>query len=143
MSYELMEHPADVGFRTTGGTLDEAFAEVVRAVSDLVGANPTGRPSVAREVDLEARNREALLFDFLDRLILFQDVEDVAVTHADPLVIEESGSGYRLSATVHATPIPSEEPLLDLKAPTYSGMRIERDDDGRGGDWTIEAVLDV
>lgn len=139
MSYEIIDHPADVKFRTTGETLEAAFAAVVEAVSALVGGeNESASPSVAREIEVEARDREALLFDFLNQLILFQDLEDVVAVRTDSIEIEVTGDGYRLSARVHAVPIPSDRPLLDIKAPTYSQMKI----DSNGG-WTIEAVLDV
>lgn len=139
MSYEILEHPADVKFRIHGETLEDAFGAVVTAVSELVGGpmEPAQR-TVTREIDLEARNLEALLFDFLTQLILFQDLEDAVVTHAADLEIIETDNGYRLSTVIHAVPIPSEQPLLDIKAPTYSQMRVEQN-----GDWTIVAVLDV
>lgn len=139
MTYEILDHPADVKFRTHGETLEDAFSEVVPAVSALVdGANESSRRTVTREAELEARNLEALLFDFLNQLILFQDLEDAVVTQATDLRIEETGSGYSLSSIIHAIPIASDQPRLDIKAPTYSQMRVEQNDG-----WTIEAVLDV
>lgn len=139
MPYEILDHPADVMFRTNGETLEEAFLEVVTAVSDLVGGTTDSHQrTVTREIELEARNLEALLFDFLNQLILFQDLEDVVTTHAADLKIDEIDTGYRLSGVIHAMPIPSDQPLLDIKAPTYSQMMITQN-----GDWTIEAVLDV
>ena len=139
MAYEILDHPADVMFRANGETLEEAFVEVVSAVSELVGVEDgTGDHAVTWRTELETRNLEALLFDFLDQLILSQDLEDAVVTGAGDLEIDETGDGYRLSAVIHATPIPSDQPLLDIKAPTYSQMVIEPNEG-----WTIQAVLDV
>lgn len=139
MTYEILDHPADVKFRAHGETLEDAFSEVVAAVSELVGGgNESAEPTVDREIELEARNLEALLFDFLNRLILLQDLEDAVVTGVTDLDIERTDDGHRLRAVIHGVAIPSDRPLLDIKAPTYSEMRIEREDG-----WTIEAVLDV
>ena len=139
MTYEILDHPADVKFRTHGATLEDAFSEVISAVAALVGgAVAPDSETMTRETDLEARTLEALLFDFLNQLILFQDLEDAVVTDATDLEIDETAEGYRLSAVIHAVSIPADQPLLDLKAPTYSEMEVE----GNGG-WTIEAVLDV
>lgn len=71
-------------------------------------------------------------------MLLFQDLEAVVAVRTDRMEIEERGDGYRLSARVLAVPIPSGRPLLDIKAPTYSQMRVDPNDH-----WTIEAGLDV
>ena len=139
MTYELLDHPADVKFRTRGETIEAAFAAVVPALAALVdGGSERDRGTVTRETTVEGRNLEALLFDFLDQLILFQDLDDAVVTAATGVEIDETEGGYRLSAVIHARPIPADEALLDVKAPTYSEMRVEESDG-----WTIEAVLDV
>ncbi|GAB7095350.1 hypothetical protein JCM30237_25030 [Halolamina litorea] len=138
MSFELLEHPGDAKLRARGETLEDAFSGVVDAVSALVGGTGIDGPETTREVELAARNPEALLFDFLDRLILFQDLEDVVVTRATALAIEETDDGVRLSATLHGVAIPPDRTLLDVKAPTYSEMRIEEN-----AEWVIEAVLDL
>jgi SHS2 domain-containing protein len=139
MPFELLAHPADVKLRSRGRTIEDAFTGVVDAVAELVGGvdGGAGEP-IRREIELEARSHEALLFDFLDRLILLQDIDDAVVTRASSVAIEETDAGYRLSAVVQAVLIPAAQPLLDLKAPTYSEMRVEGN-----GEWTIEAVIDV
>jgi SHS2 domain-containing protein len=123
MTHEILDHPADVRFRANGATFEAVFSEVIEVVSELVGGeHETRPPTVTRELDLEARNLEALLFEFLNQLILLQDIEDAVVTHAERLEVEETADGYRLSGTVHAAPIPSESPLFEIKAPTDSQM---------------------
>ena len=139
MTYEILDHPADVKFRTHGKTVEDAFSEVVPAVSALVGgADDSPQRTVTLDIELGARNLEALLFDFLNQLILFQDIEAAVVTQAADFHIEQTENGYQISATVQAVPIPPDQPRLDIKAPTYSQMRVEQTDG-----WTIEAVLDV
>lgn len=137
MSYEILDHPADVRFRARGATLEAAFTAAVAATGALVGT-PDGDPSLTRAVDITVRDREALLFDLLNEVILWQDIEDAVVTDATAVEIEETDAGYRLSAVLHARPIPADAALLDIKAPTYSQMRVEH-----GDGWTVEAVLDV
>lgn len=135
MSYELLSHPADVRVRTTGPTLDAAFAEVVRAFA-AVSESPGGT-EMRHEVTVESEDREALLFDFLAELILLQQVDEVAVARAADLTVTPTDEGFRLDATVLGSAI--DDPLFDVKSPTYSGMRIEGTDDG----WVVEATLDI
>ena len=135
MSYELLSHPADVRFRATGGTIDEAFAEAVRAFADV--SESDGGVDLRRGIHVESEDREALLFDFLAQLILLQDVDEVAVTRADALRVTGADGGYELDATILGGPI--EDTLFDVKSPTYSEMRVEEIDEG----WVLEATLDI
>ncbi|WP_254545689.1 archease [Halomarina pelagica] len=157
MSFELLSHPADVRFRATGPTLEAAFAEATRAFAAI--SEGGGDDSRRFEVEVEAEDRQALLFDFLAELVLLQELEEVAVSRAERVEIEERGDGYALRATVLAGPI--GEPLFDIKSPTYSEMRVEhvervptrsterasdasRDADPEAeGEWVLEATLDI
>ena len=135
MGYELLSHPADVRFRATGPTLADAFGEVVRAFA-AVSEGPGGT-TVRHDVSVESEDGEALLFDFLAELVLLQSVDDVAVTRVEDVSVRSTDAGYRLEATVLGAPI--EEPLFDVKSPTYDAMRVDRVDDG----WLLEATLDI
>lgn len=142
MSYTILDHPADVKFRTTGATLEEAFVNIVDAMASIVGSrdiiNQHDKSGLQHEIKIKAESREALLFDFLDQLILLQDLEDSIVSHAEDLTIVETEAMYTLSAMIVVQPIPPGEAFLDIKAPTYSEMRIESNDE-----WTLDAVLDI
>ena len=137
MTYELLDHTADVGFRATGETLADAFESATRAFADIVAYEDTPEPTDELRVEATAEDEdvEALLFDYLDRLIYTQDVEGVVVVDAD---VEADEKSLRLEAVLRVAPI-GDDAYLDIKAPTYSEMRAERDDEG----WTLEAVLDI
>lgn len=137
MSYDIVEHTADAKFRATGKTLEEAFSEAVKAFSEITG----GAGGMYRhEIEVESENLQALLFDFLDRLIFLQDTEGVLVSHASELEIEEinHGDSYRLEAEVLVDMITGEGGM-DIKAPTYNEMKVDHED----GEWILEAVLDI
>ncbi|MFB6204535.1 MAG: archease [Candidatus Nanohaloarchaea archaeon] len=139
MSYEILEHTADEKFRATGGTLEEAFSEATRALSEIVGG---GEGMYSHDIEIESENLEALLFDFLDRLIFLQDTEGVAVSHLEEIEIEEVGEiddGFSLTATVLVDTLDAGGSYLDIKAPTYSEMKVDHED----GRWILEAVLDI
>lgn len=147
VGFDLLDHPADVRFRATGPTLDAAFVAVVRAFAAVAEgssreaeATPddgeTGSDS-HHPVHVESEDREALLFDFLAELILLQELEAVAVVDAANCTVTRTPDGYTLDAAVVCAPI--DEPLFDVKSPTYSEMRIETVD----GEWVLEATLDI
>ena len=136
MSYEILEHPADEKFRTRGESIEEAFSEVVKAFSKIVG----GEEGMYRhEISVESEGYEALLFDFLDKLIFLQDTEGVVVSYAEGLEIEDTEKGHRLTAEIVVDDITDSMSPMDIKAPTYSEMRVDHED----GKWVLEAVLDI
>lgn len=138
MSYEILEHTADTKFRAVGETIEEAFSEAVKGFAEIVGADPEAGDT-RHKVEVESESYEALLFDFLDRLIYIQDVNNVAVCHAESLEIEDLEKGYQLSAAVWTDKI-KDGNFLDIKAPTYNEMKADYED---GEGWVLEAVLDI
>ena len=133
MTYEILEHTADVGFRATGETLAEAFESATRAFAEIVSYEDPPEADDGIRIKVEAEDLEALLFDYLDRLIYTQDVEGVVVVDADA---EATNDPPRVEATLHVAP--TRRGFMDIKAPTYSDMRAEKEDG-----WVLEAVLDI
>lgn len=136
MSYEILEHPADEKFRTEGETIEEAFSEVVKAFSEIVGGESG---MYHHEIEAESEGYEPLLFDFLDELIFLQDTEGVVVSYAEDLEIEDTEEGHRLTANIAVDDITDTMSPMDIKAPTYSEMKV----DYENGKWVLEAVLDI
>jgi SHS2 domain-containing protein len=139
MSYDILDHTADAKFRATGDSLEQAFSESVKAFAEIVGTDPEAGDT-RHEIKVESENSEALLFDFLDELIFLQDANNIAVCHAEEIMIDEAGDGYSLEATIWTDVITSDMDLLDIKAPTYNEMDVDYQ---KGEGWVIEAVLDI
>jgi len=137
MSYEILEHSADEKFRAQGKTLDKAFSEAVKAFSEIVDG---GGGMYTHSIDVESENLEALLFDFMDRLINLQDVEGVVISHAKNLDYEELDGSHRIKADILVDTIDLNDQPLDIKAPTYNEMKVDYiKEEG----WKLEAVLDI
>lgn len=139
MSYEILEHTADVKFRAVGDSLEEAFSEAVKAFGEIVGTDPEAGDT-RHKVEVESENQEALLFDFLDKLIFLQDTEGAAVCHTEDLEIDETNDEYVLHATIWTDVITGGMNLLDIKAPTYNEMEVTY---RKGKGWIVQAVLDI
>jgi SHS2 domain-containing protein len=138
MPYELLDHVADARFRANGPTLEAAVGAAVAAFAEICDTDPDRETPERVTVNAAAHDREALLFDFLGELILVQDVGGEAVVRAESVDVEHE-DGYALEATIHVAPIAPDEPLFDVKSPTYNEMVIEE----RSGEWVIEATLDI
>ena len=138
MSYEVLEHTADVKFRAVGDSLETAFSEAVKAFGGITGGEPEGG-EVRHSIEVESENLNALLFDFLDRLIYLQDTENVVVCQVKEIEITDE-NGYKLEAVLWTQVITPGMDLLDIKAPTYNEMKT---DYVQGEGWILEAVLDI
>ncbi|MFT4889926.1 MAG: SHS2 domain-containing protein [Halobacteriales archaeon] len=136
MPYELREHTADVGIEATGATLGETFA----ALADgMAAAMCDDVPNVGDRFDVRvvAEGREALLFDYLDELIYERDVRNVLPVDNEATV-DGRGDEWVLEGSALGVPL-GEIVAREVKAVTYSEMRIDETDDG----WRAYVVLDV
>jgi len=136
MSYELRAHTADVAVEATGETLGETFA----AVADgLAAATCDEIPGTGDRFSLTVRAEglEALLFDYLDQLIYERDVRGVLPADNEA-TIREDGDEWVIDASARGVPF-ADVSARDVKAVTYSEMRVERT--GKG--WEAYVVLDV
>ncbi len=136
MGYELREHTADVAVEAAGETLGAVFAAVADGMAAAMCETvPDGGDRV--DVSVTAEGREALLFDYLDRLIYERDVRSVLPVDNDASVDRTDGT-WRVDASYRAVPL-ADVTARDLKAVTYSEMDISRRDDG----WHAYVVFDV
>ncbi|WP_299332936.1 archease [Haloplanus sp.] len=138
MTFELRSHTADVAVSATGATLGEAFAA---AADGLAAATCDDIPDAGGRFSLTVRAEgpEALLFDYLDRLIYERDVRGVLPADNEATIHEnENADGWVIEATARGVPLGAVD-AREVKAVTYSEMRIDRVDDG----WEAYVVLDV
>jgi SHS2 domain-containing protein len=136
MGFELRPHTADVAVAATGEALGETFAAVADGLAAAMCDDvPPGGERFALSV--RAENREALLFDYLDELIYVRDVREVLPVDNEA-VVERVDGEWRIDASARGVPLDAVD-ARDVKAVTYSEMRIER----QGKGWEAYVVFDV
>lgn len=137
MTYTLRSHTADVAVEADGDTLGDLFAAVAdgmaAAMCDEVPASGGDR----HDLSVRAEGREALLFDYLDDLIYERDVRSVLPVDSEATVGRD-GDDWTLTGSYRGVPLSAVD-ARDLKAVTYSEMRVEETSDG----WTAYVVFDV
>ena len=129
MPYELRDHTADVAVEATGETLGETFG----AIADgMAAAMCEDGPESGDRYDLAvtARNREALLFDYLDELIYERDVRTLLPVANRASVSNDAATGeWTLTGSYRGVPLATVD-ARDLKAVTYSEMDVSETPDG-------------
>lgn len=150
MTYELRDHTADIAVEATGATLSATFG----AVADgLTAASCESLPATDGDrfgLTVTAESREALLFDYLDRLIYERDVRSILPADHDCRVSSPDDTGttdeandatdpeWTVEATARGVPFAGIA-AREIKAVTYSEMTLER----RDGGWYAYVVFDV
>ncbi|MBB6647935.1 archease [Halobellus ruber] len=155
MGFRLRDHTADVAVEATADDVEGLFAAVADGLTAAAcdDVPEPGSDAPAFELSVTAESREAVLFDYLDRLIYERDVRsvlpvrnrvaieppggDVDGTRGDDDTADP-GSAWRLDATARGVPLAAVD-AREIKAVTYSEMRVEPTDDG----WTAYVVFDV
>ncbi len=138
-TFEYLEHTADAKFRAYGKTLEEAFPNVALAFYNLLIDTRTIKPTLAKKIQVQAKNKESLLFDFVDELVYLLSAEGFLLHHVSELTIVESEGTYKLNATLLGDDHKNYATHGDIKAATYNDMVIEE----KPGQVMIQMVVDV
>ncbi|MEN6497094.1 MAG: archease [Thermoguttaceae bacterium] len=135
--YETFEHTADIGLRARAAELDRLFEDAARALFSVIVANPESiRPVQQVEFCLSGTRYDDLLFDWLAELLYTCDTRRL-VFNQFHVHLNDDG----LTATARGESIDRKRHALDkeVKAITYHGLKVERDDGG----WLAEVIVDI
>jgi SHS2 domain-containing protein len=135
--FEVLEHPADIGFRAFGPTLPGLYRAAAIAMLSIAGDPEAAEPREERRLTIESGDRESLMVDWLNEVLYWFDGGLFAFRdfHVDSLSdgrIEAVGVGEPRDPERHRT-------RLIVKAVTYHQLRIEP----RDGGWIAEVYLDI
>ncbi|MXR20974.1 archease [Halobacterium bonnevillei] len=136
MTYELKSHTADVAVEATADSLGGVFAACADGMAEAMTEE---WPDAGDRFSFEERAnaREALLYDYLDRLIYERDVRGVLPVANDATVTRE-GDEWVVRGSARGVPLAAVH-ARDLKAVTYSEMDLSETDGG----WHAYVVFDV
>jgi len=134
--YEFLDHPSEAMVRVTGNTIDEIFADAAKALFELM--TDTNKLHGDREfhIELESTDRALLLIDWLNRLILLHEIENVFLCEFQVKV----QPGWTLSAKVKGQTISlDQEKRLQAKSATYGQLQWSEMPQGQ----QVQFVIDV
>ncbi|MDV2482881.1 archease [Methanoculleus sp. Wushi-C6] len=135
MSFEELDHTADVLMRVRGASINEVFADAGRAMFQVM-YGPCEDRGVERKVSLEAEDLESLLIDYLSELLFITEVE-----YAVFCTFEVEVRDTRLSATLRGEPFdPARHSAGTLvKGISYFGLEIVKEEEG----YVVEIIFDI
>jgi SHS2 domain-containing protein len=138
--FEWVEHPSDIGFRAYGKNLAEAFENAALALFEVMVNTSKVEPLKLTEVELEAEDEQALLYDWLDWLLYFHDSQNLVMSKFRVAISQTTG-GFKLNAKAwgeHFDPV-KHSSRTAVKAMTYHMMEIKREQKR----CSVQAVVDI
>jgi SHS2 domain-containing protein len=136
-AFDVLEHPADIGFRAFGNDLPELYANAALALLSIAGNPEAAEPRQEYRIAVTSGDREALMVDWLSEVLYWFDGKRIAfrdfrITDLTDYILEAVGRGEPRDPERHRA-------SLIVKAVTWHQLKVERRDAG----WVAEVYLDI
>ena len=124
--FEFLEHTADLYIAAYGRTLEEAFENAAYAMFDGMTDLAKVQPKQEDKIEVEGYDEQALLYNWLEALLVKFDVKGNLYSLFKVEKIEKTSKGFRLRARIWGEPFDKEKHLskVGVKAVTYHRMEI-------------------
>ena len=121
--FEFIEHTADVGLVAYGKTLAGAFANAACGMFSIIAGLKTVKETESRTLEISEDDYEALLFEWLNSLLYFFDVETLLLKRFDIIYLDKN----RLKAVCYGEKYDSSRHRLQggVKAATYHMLKVD------------------
>ncbi len=139
--FEFLEHTADAYVAAYGKTLEEAFENAAYATFEVMTEAEKIEPKVEENVEVEGYDEQALLYNWLEALLIRFDTTGRLYSRFKISKIEKTKEGFLLKARISGeTYDPEKHPQkVGIKAVTYHRMEITK----KPEQVTIQFILDI
>jgi SHS2 domain-containing protein len=136
-AFEILEHPADVGFLAYGATLKELFANSALAMISLACEVEGVREAEQRKIEAAGEDVESLLYAWLAEVLAVMDAERLVLRRAVVTFLDEG----RVRGILYGEPIDRgrHRTGVAIKAVTLHQFAVENVNDG----WRARVFLDL
>lgn len=128
--FEFLEHASDIYVAAYGETLEAAFENAAMAMFEAMTELQLVEPKKEVKVSAEGGDRQELLYNWLEALLVKYEVEGLLFSRFKIHRITEGGPSLRLEALAFGEPLdlrkhPSK---VEIKAVTYHMMEVKKED---------------
>ena len=144
ISFEYLEHTADVKFRAYGHTPEEMLSHAAAALFAAMIPPAQVEARESWQVELQGEDLEDLAYQWLSEIIFLFETESAVFSTFKIALLEQDGwdgtGGWRLSAEIGGERMDPQRHsfLCEVKAVTRHKFAIRKNDL-----WCIQVVLDV
>jgi len=139
--FEFLEHTADAYIAAYGKDLAEAFENAALAMFDVMTDVEKVSPKVKNSIEVEAEDEYALLYSWLEALLIKFDTDGMLYSRFKILGLSQTSGGFRLRAEVGGEKFDEKKHTqkVGVKAVTYHRMEIIKNPDAV----TLKFILDI
>jgi SHS2 domain-containing protein len=139
--FETLEHTADAYIAAYGKDLAEAFENAALAMFEVMTNVDEVKAEVEDYVEVEAEDEHALLYSWLEELLIKSETKEMLYSKFKILSMEKTPRGFRLKAKIFGEKFNPEKHLqkVGVKAVTYHRMEISK----RPDKVTLKFILDI
>lgn len=121
--YKLIEHTADIGLIAYGSSLAEAFGNAAYGMFSIIAELDRVRETETRRFEISSNDLEGLLFEWLNRLLYYFDVDMLLFRRFEISILPEN----RLKAICYGE---KYDPLrhrlkTGVKSATYYMLKVD------------------
>ena len=127
---------ADIAYEAYGKNLNEVFENSAYAFFDITCNPKTLKSKIKKEIKLENKDEQDLLYDFLSELIFLKDSKQLIFNKVKVII-----KNNKLKAILYGDKIDYEKQELrnDVKAITYHMFKLEKTKNG----YKTRVVVDI
>jgi SHS2 domain-containing protein len=139
--FEFLEHTADVYIRAHGKTMEEAYENSALAMFEVMTDTEKVAPARKETLKVEAEDEYALLYDWLEALLVKFETEGMLYSKFQITDWKETEEILRFKAKVWGEKFDAQKQpqRVAVKAVTYHRMMIIREKDNV----VLEFILDI
>jgi SHS2 domain-containing protein len=140
-SFEFLEHTADAYVAAYGKDLAGAFESAALAMFEVMTEVEKVDPEVEGYVEVVGDDEYALLYDWLEALLVKSEINEMLYSKFEILAIDKTPDGFRLAARIWGEKFRKEKHLqkVGVKAVTYHRMEIIK----QPNKVTLRFILDI
>jgi len=139
--FQFLEHTADAYVAAHGKDLAEAFESAAHAMFEVMTDTKRVSSSIEDQVEVEAQDEYALLYSWLEALLVKSDVDGVLFSRFKVFSIGTTADRFFLRARVWGERFDPARHLqkVGVKAVTYHRMEITK----KPAHVTLKFILDI
>ena len=139
--FRFLEHTADAYVEAYGASLEEAFGNAAVAMTDVMTELEKVEAKNEESFVVEASDEPALLYSWLEELLLEFELRGKLYSRFEVSGIEETSEGFRLHARAWGEAYDSEKhpSKVGIKSATYHRMEILKEPESV----TVRFILDI
>lgn len=128
--FEILDHPADMGFRAWAPSREELFVVAARGLTEILVDLDSIEPETHVDIEIEGDDDEMLLYNWLSEVLFLFDADGLLFSKFESLSFMTTDSGVKLTARMHGREFSraTQQVKTYVKAITLHQLKVERNE---------------